>query len=371
VVVITIKEFPLKPVAIRGRCYRRVGASNRVMTPAEISELHMLSMGTSWDTTPHPRFHWEDLDLKLLAEYVRRARKTGRRGFQENEDLQSLARKVELLQDEQPTWASVIAFGKQPPLQAKVKCGKIRGTSTIVDDFVVDAPLLDQVEEVMNYMKRVLQLSYSFSGGAEREETWEYPMEALREVVTNAICHRDYSSPAQIQIKIFDDHLSVWNPGGLPFNFSLDDLFDPDHKSLPRNRQIAMLFYDCKLIEQYGSGIEKVLGDCRELGFPTPEFSTIQKGFQVVFRKLLSPGKPGLSKEDLRELGLNLRQLKAVQHVKEKGTITNAEYRQLGEVSNKTAYQELSELVQKEVFVMKGKGRGARYLLRGNDSGND
>ena len=78
-----------------------------------------------------------------------------------------------------------------------------------------------------------------------------------------------------------------------------------------------------------------------------------------------------LSQEDLRELGLNLRQLKAVQHVKEKGTITNAEYRQLGEVSNKTAYQELSELVQKELFVMKGKGRGAMYLLRGNDSSND
>lgn len=125
------------------------------------------------------------------------------------EDMETILRKIKLVKNDKTTWASIITFGKSPPLQAKVKCGRIRGTSTIVDDYVIDAPVLDQVKETMNYMKRTLKLAYEFSGKAERDEVWEYPLEAVREVVTNAICHRDYSSPAQIQIKIFDDRMTI------------------------------------------------------------------------------------------------------------------------------------------------------------------
>jgi len=188
VIIINIKEFPLKPVAIRGRCYIRIGSSNRRMTPAEISEMHLQSVGTTWDATPVPDGKLDDIDLQKVENYIRRAKDSGRRKFKGDEDLHNLLRKLNLVKNNTPLWASIIAFGENPPLETKVKCGKIRGTSTIVDDFVVDTFLLDQVEEVMNYMRRVLQLSYSITGKAERDEIWEYPLEAVREVVTNAIC---------------------------------------------------------------------------------------------------------------------------------------------------------------------------------------
>ena len=362
VVIISIKDYPLKPVAIRGKCYRRVGNSNRVMPPAEISEMHLQSMGTTWDATPCPTGTLDDIEFNIVHEYVSRAQNTGRRHFRDDEDLPSLLEKLDIVQDETPTWAAILAFGKRPPQQAKVKCGKIRGTSTIVDDFVVEAPIIDQVEEVMSYMRRVLELSYTISGKAKREEVWEYPLDAIREVVTNAVCHRDYSSPAQIQIKIFEDRLVIWNPGGLPFGMSIERLVDPNHNSIPRNKLIAMIFYDTGLIENYGSGIQRIFDKCHELGFPEPVFKELDGGFQVTLHKDI------YNDEYLAKLGLNERQIKAVMYVKEKGKITNREYQGIGKTSKPTATRELTALVKLNLLEKQGvTGKGTYYsLLKGS-----
>jgi len=358
VVVITIKEFPLKPVAIRGRCYRRVGASNRVMTPAEISEMHNQSIGSSWDTLPHPTKQQKDIDIRLVGEYSKRATDTGRRNFKSNTDPIQLLKKLELITEDKPTWASIIAFGTNPPIQAKVKCGKIRGTATIVDDFVVDVPLLNQLDEVMGYFKRALQLSYSFDGSAKRKETWEYPLEALREAVTNAICHRDYGSNSEIQIKIFDDRLTIWNPGMLPFNVTIEDLYDPDHLSEPRNKLLAMIFYDVGLIERYGSGIQKILKECKAGGYPAPKFHIKQGGFQVVFYKDI------YSEEYLRKQRLNDRQIKAVGYAKEYGKISISDYAKITQdVTEKTLQRDLIDLTMKGFFIAKGDKKGRVYEI--------
>jgi len=358
IVIIIIKEFPLKPVAISGRCYKRVGASNKMLTPAEISELHLQSTGTTWDALPSPEANIEDIDIQKVKEYVSRAKKIGRRQFKEDEDALALLHKLDLIKDNKPTWANVIAFGKSPPLQAKVKCGRIRGTSTIVDDYVVEVPLLDQVDEVMNYMKRVLQLSYTMSGNAQRKETWEYPLDSIREIVTNAICHRDYTSPAETQIKIFDDRLVVYNPGALPLGMTVERLTDPQHNSIPRNRLLAMLFYDAGLIERYGSGIQRILDDCQNNGFPPPQFTEVNHGFQVVLYKDI------FTEEFLQKKGLNERQRKAITYVKEKGKITNKEYRELTGLSDEGARTDLNMLISTGIFQLQGKGRKSHYILK-------
>jgi ATP-dependent DNA helicase RecG len=359
VVIISIKDYPLKPVAIRGRCYRRVGNSNRVMTPAEISEMHLQSMGTTWDATPCPNATLKDIESDIVNEYVSRTKNTGRRHFRDDENIPSLLEKLDIVHNNTPTWAAVLAFGEKPPQQAKVKCGKIRGTSTIVDDFVVDVPIIMQVEAVMEYMRRVLTLSYSISGKAKRDEIWEYPLDAVREVVTNAVCHRDYSSPAQIQIKIFDDRLVVWNPGGLPFGMSIERLMDPNHNSIPRNKLIAMIFYDMGLIENYGSGIQRIFDKCHELCFPEPVFKELDGCFQVTLHKDI------YNDEYLANLGLNGRQIRAILYVKEKGKITNMVYQSINNVSKRTATRDLDELISKALIVQIGKtGKGTHYKLK-------
>jgi ATP-dependent DNA helicase RecG len=139
-------------------------------------------------------------------------------------------------------------------------------------------------------------------------------------VVINAVCHRDYTAASNTEVRIYDDELIVWNPDGLPLGLTVEDLYKP-HPSILRNKGegVGGIFYDMGLIEQWGSGIDKMRMACQKAGIPEPKFEEHQ-GVRVIFRKDI------YTEEYLRKIGLNERQIKAVTYVKEKGKITNKEY---------------------------------------------
>jgi ATP-dependent DNA helicase RecG len=158
------------------------------------------------------------------------------------------------------------------------------------------------------------------------------------------------------QVRWFDDHVVFFNAGGLPAPLQLEDLKKP-HPSVPRNRKIAEMFFYIGWIEQWGRGIQKIVDECTAAGLPEPEFEERTGGLWVIFRKDI------LTEEYLSSLGLNERQIKVVLFVKEKGSITNREYRQLTEFSDESARKDMSELVDQGVLRSEGKGRGVRYVL--------
>lgn len=124
-----------------------------------------------------------------------------------------------------------------------------------------------------------------------------------------------------------------------------------------RNKGIAEVFFDTKIIEQWGSGIEKIQNYCREAGLPEPIFEEYQ-GFRVIFRKGI------FNEEYLRGLGLNERQIKAVLYVKEKEKMTNKEYQEICDTSERTASRDLAELVSLKIFDQIGTtGKGTEYVL--------
>ncbi len=118
----------------------------------------------------------------------------------------------------------------------------------------------------------------------ERNEIRDYPVAALREVLMNAVCHRDYGDLADIKIKIFDDALQIWSPGFLPFGITVEELHQPTHSSKPKNRLIGQAFYYMGMIERYGSGIGRVISSCAEAGLSDPEFGNYSGGFRVLFK---------------------------------------------------------------------------------------
>lgn len=207
----------------------------------------------------------------------------------------------------------------------------------------------------MHFIRRNIQLSAEIKE-LQREEHWEYPIEALREAVVNAICHRDYTSSGNVQVRIFDDRLEVWNPGTLPEGLSIEDLSRP-HDSRPRNKLIAHAFFLNKYIEQWGTGTLRMIDACRAADFPEPVFTETSGSFVVTFHK------SKLTPEYLQELNLTERQIHAVEYVKEKGQITNQEYIRLTGVSRATATRDLTDLVQKGVLRQQGRGRGSFYEL--------
>lgn len=360
VVVINISENPIKPIAVRGRCYQRVDASNRQMTPAEIAQYHLQTTGSSYDAYPSLNAGLGDLSSAKIKTYIRKANTTGRRNYDDSADPFQILEKVELIKNGTPTIAAVLLFGKEPHFkihQATIHCGRFKGKSTIIDDRLIEGSIIEQIGEVIDFVRKNTNVRFVISGKAERDEIWDYPTEAIRETVTNAICHRDYADTADIQIKIHDNYLTIWNPGGLLPGMSIDELYDPNHSSKPRNRLIAQIFYDIKHIERYGSGIQRILNECEKANLPAPLIEEKFGGFLVTFRKDI------YTEEHLKTLGLNERQVKAILLVKATGKINNKIYRSKFNVSDETARKDLNQLVEEKLLRSEGKGKNTHYVL--------
>ncbi len=352
VVIISVDESPIKPVMYRGRAYLRVNASNGRLTPKEISELFEMSTGMSWDYYP-VKATVDDLDFETVRKFSRMAKLD----YGEMEIL----KKLHLLREDKVTRAALLLFGKDPQemfMNAVIRVGRFRD-SEIIDSVDIKGNLFEQVENAMDAVKKHLNRKFVIED-LQRREVWDYPLEALREGIINAIIHRDYRRPEEIQIKIYDDHITIWNPGELPYDLSVEDLYR-EHASHPRNRLIAEVFYLAGYIEKWGSGTLRILSAFKNAGLPEPRFE--EKGAGV----LLTLWKDLYNEENLRKMGLNERQIKAVLYVKEHGRITNADYREMFDVSNKTAYLELDDLVKRGILAKVGSGRTVHYVLGGND----
>jgi ATP-dependent DNA helicase RecG len=270
-------------------------------------------------------------------------------------------RKLDLLAGTEPTRAAILLFGKSPTRfypSAFIKLGRFRSPTLIVDDRQVSGSLLNQVEETMAWLRERLQTRFEVTGKPQRDVIWEYPLEAVREAIVNAVCHRDYLSAAHIQVRLHDDRLEIWNPGGLPAPLTPEDLLR-DHDSIPRNPKIAAAFFFAGLVEQWGTGTIRMAAALKEAGHSGPEFDVKAAGrFRVILRQ-----GPAV-KVRLQEMGLNSRQLQLMAYVREQGRITNRAYRELTGLSDEAARKEIAGLLDLGLLEQAGKGRSTAYILK-------
>jgi ATP-dependent DNA helicase RecG len=160
-----------------------------------------------------------------------------------------------------------------------VHVGRFKTRDTIIDDMVIRSPLILAVEEVMNFIKRNIMLSYRFTGELKREDHWQYPLQALRELLLNAVVHKDYTNPTDVIIKIFDDTIEFSNPGRLVSGLTVADLQTDNYLPRHRNKLLAEAFYLTGDIEKYGTGFVRLhnwLKDYPELKY---KFSDLNNFF--------------------------------------------------------------------------------------------
>jgi ATP-dependent DNA helicase RecG len=366
VAAIHIRENPLKPVSVRGRCYRRVGASNRAMQPHEIAEMHLQSVGSSWDLTPAPNTTFADLDATKITDYIRKANETGRRNIAEDESPQTVLQKIGLLHGNTPTWAALLLFGKDPQRflsQATIHCGLFDADGiSVLDDRMVRGTIIEQVNDAIEFVRKNIRVAFVMTGEPERKQVWDYPVEALREAIINGACHRDYTISSAVEIRILSDSLKIWSPGRLATGITLPELLTP-HASVLRNKGIAQVLYDIGWIERWGGGIQKMRSASETAGIPEPVFQEDQ-GFSVTFRKDV------FNTDSLSRMGLNPRQIQVVEYVRAKGKITNSEFQALASIGKRQATTDLSDLEQREIISRVGTtGKGTHYILKGAPKG--
>ena len=288
VVVLKVMENPLKPVAFKGRCYMRKGSVNHQMTPTEIVECHLKCTGSSMDAVFVPNVTKDDLDLDVVRRYMRKATSENRRAFANDEDPWRVLLKLGLVISEtQITRAAYLLFAKFPQQrfsQAMIHSGAFKAEgAVIVDSHDSYGNIQDQVEDALSFILKNIHCALVVSGKVEHDRVWDYPVEALREALANAVCHRDYGIANNIQVKVFENRVVIMNPGQLPFDMSLEDLENPDHPSRPRNKLIAQVFYDLHVIEQYGSGIRRIKDACAANGNPAPILMSEHGAFTMKF----------------------------------------------------------------------------------------
>jgi len=361
VIQVQVGENPTKPVSAYGRAYRRSGRTNQVLSASEIAELYFASRGVTWDETLRADAELADVDAGKLRRFLSRARSERRWEVDPGTPVRQALRQLNLMKESQLTVAALLLFGKNPQrflLQAKVRCARFKGDQEIefLDLKVIEGDLVQQVEEAMAFVRRNTSMAARIEGKLERTERWDYPLGAIREAITNAVCHRDYADSGNVVVKVFDDRLEVSNPGGLPAGLTVEDLRKP-HESRPRNKLIADAFFLIKYIEQFGTGTHRMIRQCQEAGMPEPEFESRAEAFRIVFRRVASTERVLLSG------ALNDRQRSLLLQLRRTQRITRADYQKLTRAAERTARRDLEQLVARKLVAKIGAGKNASYRL--------
>lgn len=371
VVVINVIQSG-SPISIDGRHFKRVGRTNQLMSAEEYRQRLLASGSSSWDNSIEESATIADLDETAIDAFIAGLKKAGRRTIPAQEKPILVLEKLHLVQKGKPTRAAILLLGKDPKRfypSAYIKTGRFKSLITIVDDREFDGSIFQQIDKAMEWFqdrlekRLIIGQQKSLDGQkltgrmlAAREEIWQYPLAALREAVTNAVCHRNYDSLAATTIRLYDDRLEIWNSGSLPIQLSPEDLLH-EHRSYPYNRLIAETFYNLGIIERWGSGTVRIADSLREQNLPPPEFDVSSPDtFKLIMRL-----KKDIS-EDL-EL-LNERQRKAIEYLQTAKMLTNAEYQKLFKASKPTSTRDLGELLDKGFIIREGKtGKGTIYKL--------
>jgi ATP-dependent DNA helicase RecG len=336
------------PISLRGNYYYRSGSTKQELKGNPLVEFLLRKSGKTWDDVFEPRATFTDIDEKTVAQFKSDARRA------------EFLDKLRLTETGQLKRAAIVIFGKDPGRFYPNQIVKIGRFGAEDDDLkfqeVVEGNLLHLLRETVFELNRKFFVKPISFEGLQRIEKDEYPVAAVREILLNALVHRDYMS-SFIQVRIYDDKFWVWNSGKLPEDISLESL-RVVHSSHPRNPLIADVCFKGGYIDSWGRGTLKIINACREAELPEPSITEQFGGMLVeIFKNRLMP-------EQLKKLGLNERQLMAVAYVKENGSITNSKYQSICRVSKSTATRDIKELEDKKVLVNQGtKGSSAVYGL--------
>ncbi len=275
------RPYNVKRLGPHDGVYVRVGSTNRRADAAMIVELRRSSGGRSFDEEPLIDAGTEAIDVAAVRASFAGSRTIDRRALT---TLRIIARADGR---DVPTVGGVLLFGARRIERfpdAVIEAARFIGTgrSTFADAATFDEALPHAIEGALAFVRRNLARRYEI-GGVRRAEVWEYPLEAVREIVVNASVHADYSLPGmRTRIAIFDDRLEVDSPGLLLPGLTVDDL--RAGVSRIRNRVIARVLRELGIVEQWGTGIPRAIEACRLAGLPEPEIEELGSLVRVTLR---------------------------------------------------------------------------------------
>jgi len=377
VLVVHVPEGSDKPYRCARGFYLRVGPSSQKLNRDQIVEFLKAEGKVRFDEMENPGFDFPTrFDQQKLGKFLARA------GITEVLDTSMMLRNLGAANDRPDSAAinntGILFFARNLEHTYRhtvVTCALYKGTekADVLDrkDFNEDA--LSSIEGAMVFLRQHLPVRYEFTGELKRREIPELPLEALREAVVNAVCHRDYfERGANVMVEIFDDRVEISNPGGLPKGLPPEEF---GKRSVTRNPNIANLLHRLDYIEKMGTGITRMRNWMAEAGLKPPAF-TFTTFFTVTFpRPAQVTQTPTVgAKQRIRDAvndavrdavndAVKARLVSELSHVIERGATTIAAVMRHAAISRATAQRDLQLLKQAEFLQFTGPPKTGAYVL--------
>ena len=335
-----------------GRAYHRIGPATVAMTRAEYERrlLDRLRESSGFDRRVDEGMSIQDLDLDAVARFAPQASVRG--PVPPESDPVSILRRLALVSGEKVSVAATLLFGSWPQgphPQAVLHARAVRGAAR--DSAGIDGGVMQQIDLAVDFVLRNLRMTVDRSS-TRRVETPELPTRAVREVIANAVAHRDYRSPAPIQLLIDDNGLTVWNPGHLPSPLDVSSL-RREHLSIPCNPLLARALYLAGYIEEWGTGTLVVIEAMAAAGLPTPVFQEQDGGFRVIL--------PFAGRSAGR---FPPRATRFLDDMPPGHEFKSSQYAAFTGVTVRTAQTDLASLAEAGLVESLGQGRSARWVIR-------
>ncbi len=291
IIVVTVPPSPNRPYFLKSKgkekgTYIRLAGTSRPAWPDRIKDLEMEGMRVSWDELVCLGFPVTEKATKKLCQDILKYRREAGLPKKSITKTQLINWKVLKEDDGAKLATNAFALLTSDHFQfSKTQCAVFKGTSrgVFVDKREYSGPIYEQIEEAVAFVLRNIRLGATI-GKLVRHEAYELPVDAIREMIINAHCHRNMLDESCVQVAIYDDRLEVTSPGGLYNGLTFEQMMNG--RSKLRNRAIANVFNQMGLIEKWGSGIRRIQEAAAAYGIREPEFIEMDDTIRVnLYRK--------------------------------------------------------------------------------------
>lgn len=357
--------FYLKAQGPDDGVYIRLGSTNRVAGPQLIAELKRSISNISFDQLPCPEMHVDCLDKDRINQaFVSVGRKIDHKALESLGILVPYAGKLVCSN------GGLILFGEDRYREryfpnSKVRCARFQGTDKVdfIDLYDCEGTIIEAMKDVPNFIRRNTRMAAKIDQ-IQRKDVPEYAVLAIREVLTNALVHADYSiNGMNPRVAIFSDRLEIENQGMLPFGYTLDEF--KSGVSHVRNKVIARVFRELHLMEEWGTGYRRIQDACADGGYHMPVWEELGTAMRVTFKPHAATQEKtwSLAEQEVKEP--SLRQLKILDFLNNKEPISAKKIHQRlkEKISERSLRQDLLQLKAQGLVKMLGRGPNTLWAL--------
>jgi len=363
ILIVEVLEGSNKPYMCKGGFFARIGPNSQKLSRDEILKIAIKEGKVRYDEEINTDFDLNnDFDEKRFTDFLEES------GITANLPYENILINMNLAEKKKDRYyfknAVPLFFSKNIRrfnTSAYTTCILLKGNtrSYVIDRKDFDGNLAEQVEDALRFVKKNTMLAYQIKD-LVRKEIPQYPIDAIREGIVNAVMHRDYfETGSNVFVYIYDDFIEIVNPGGL-FGITKDEL---GKICVRRNERIADLFKIRGLVEKAGTGIQRMKDAMGTAGLKEPKIEVSENFFIITFY--------GHKKEGLGEIaeggeiiGLNERQKNALEYLTKHNYITTRIFSKLVSISERQARYDLNDLVKKGIILAEGKTTARKYRLR-------